>query len=174
MQEPARTPSYRAHALTDLSEGQRFETAGRTITEGDVGRYAGVSGDFTRLHTDAVAAAESDFGERIVHGPLTFAVTTGLLLETGLLAGTIRAFLGVDELRLPAPVFPGDTVTATATVTDCREFESRDDAGLVVFDTAVTNQDGETVLTTDLRFMIDAEATSGERPQEAQPTVTDG
>jgi acyl dehydratase len=174
MQEPARTPSYRAHALADLSEGQRFETGGRTITEGDVGRYAGVSGDFTRLHMDAIASADSDFGERIVHGPLTFAVTTGLLLETGLLAGTIRAFLGVDEMRLPAPVFPGDTVTATATVTDCREFESRENAGLVVFDTTVSDADEETVLTADLRFMIDAEATSAARAEGPQPTVTDG
>jgi acyl dehydratase len=174
MEELARAPSYRSHALSDLSEGQRFETGGRTITEGDVGRYAGVSGDFTRLHTDAVAAAESDFGERIVHGPLTFAVTTGLLLETGLLAGTIRAFLGVDAMRLPAPVFPGDTVRASATVAECREFESRENAGLVVFDTAVTNQDREAVLTADLRFMIDAEGTSAERAEGPQPTVTDG
>ncbi len=152
--------SYRPHALADFEVGQRVETGGRTITEGDVGRYAGVSGDFTRLHVDAEAAADSDFGERIVHGPLTFAVTTGLLLETGVLAGTIRAFLGVEEMRFPAPVFPGDTVTATATVSETHRMDSRPDAGVVVFDTVVRNQDGEAVLTCDLQFMLDREGDS--------------
>lgn len=146
--------SYSAHHLDDFEAGQTFETPGQTMTEATVQTYAGVSGDHTRLHTDAEYARETEFGERIVHGPLTFACTTGLLLRTGLLTGTIHSFLGVDAMQFPRPVYFEDTITATATVTETRELDSRDDVGVVVFDTATRNQHGETVLETPLRFMI--------------------
>lgn len=146
--------SYPAHHFEDLEEGQRIETVGRTITEGDVSDYAGVSGDYTQLHTNAEHAAGTEFGERIVHGPLTFACTTGLLLRTGIFEGTIRAFLGLAEMTLPRPVLVGDTVSATAEIVDLRCLESRDDAGLVVLDSTTRNGDDQPVLETDLRFLV--------------------
>lgn len=149
--------SYEPHALADLSEGQRFESGGRTITEADVVNFAGVSGDFTGLHTDAEAAGESQFGERIVHGPLTFAVATGLFLRTGVIAGTVQAFLGVDELRFPRPLLIGDTVSLVAEVTEVRPMESRPDSGMAIFDLTVSDSDGDPVLTADARFMIERE-----------------
>ncbi len=160
--------SYEPHALEDLSVGQRIESGGRTITEADVVNYAGVSGDWTALHTDVEAANESAFEGRIVHGPLTFAVATGLLLRTGVLAGTIQAFLGAEELDFPRPVRIGDTVSVVAEVTTVRPMESRPDAGLAVFDITVETAAGETVLTADSRFMIrrkDSRETRRERDQ---------
>jgi len=158
--------SYEPHALADLSVGQRFETGGRTITEADVVNFAGVSGDFTALHTDVEAAGESEFGERIVHGPLTFAVATGLFLRTGILAGTVQAFLGVDELRFPRPLLMDETVSLVAEVTEARPMESRPDSGLAVFDLTVSDSAGETVLTTDARFMIAREDSREQRAQD--------
>lgn len=158
--------SYEPHALADLSVGQRFESGGRTITEADVVNYAGVSGDWTALHTDAEAARDSPFGERVVHGPLTFAVATGLLLRTGLLAGTIQAFLGVDELRCPNPLGFDETVSVVADVTEVRPMESRPESGLVVFDLTVATAAGEVVLTADARFMVQRKDSREHRAQD--------
>jgi acyl dehydratase len=149
--------SYPPQTLSAFEVGQRIETAGRTITEADVSTYAGVSGDYTQLHTNAERAGETDFGERIVHGPLTFACTTGLLLRTGILEGTIHSFLGCESMTFERPVFPGDTISATATVTEARELDSRDDIGLVVFDTTARDSEDNAVLSTDLRFMVEQE-----------------
>jgi acyl dehydratase len=62
--------------------GDARTTEARTITEADVTNFAGVSGDFNHIHTDAEAMADSGFGERIAHGALVFAVMTGLLWQS--------------------------------------------------------------------------------------------
>jgi acyl dehydratase len=146
--------SYEPQFFEDLTVGKRFESAGRTITEADVGAHSMFSGDWTEVHTNAEYAGETWFGERIAHGPLTFSVTTGLFARCGVMERAVVAFLGVDELRFPRPVHVGDTVSATFEVTDRRELESRDDAGVVEFDTEVTDADDEPVLTMTMRFMF--------------------
>ena len=69
--------------------------------------------------------------------------------------------MGLFYMDIPNPVFIGDTVSAEYEITDKRDLESRDDAGLVVVDTEMTNQDGESVFAGDMKFLFkrkDAEA----------------
>lgn len=166
--------SYPAHYLEDLAEGQTVESVGRTITEADVANYAGVSGDYTQLHTNAERTADTEFGERIVHGPLTFACTTGLFLRTGILEGSIRAFLGVEEMTLPRPVYVGDTISVTAEVAETRPLDSRGDAGLVIFDSVTRNQNAEPVLETDMRFLVGRKDSCDSDPHVDQPASGGG
>jgi acyl dehydratase len=87
-------------------------TPARTITETDVVQFAQLSGDFNPIHTDAVFAAASPFGERLAHGLLGLSVLTGLVARTGLFDGSAIALLGIEEWRFAQPVRLGDTVHA--------------------------------------------------------------
>src|SRR5690606_37447210 len=91
--------------------GQTVVTAGGTITEGDIVRFAGLSGDFNQIHTDAEYAAQGIFGERIAHGLLVLSIATGLAVQTGNIEGTMLAFREV-EWKFSRPVMIGDTVHA--------------------------------------------------------------
>jgi 3-hydroxybutyryl-CoA dehydratase len=98
--------------IEDLSVGMSA-TFGKTITEADMGLFAGISGDINALHINEEYAAGTPFGGRVVHGILT----------TGLISATIAnklpgpgAIYMEQNIRFLAPVRPGDTVHATVTV----------------------------------------------------------
>lgn len=138
----------------DIEVGDELTTGGRTITAADVSNFAGVSGDFNHLHTDAERMADTAFGERIAHGALVFSVMTGLLWQARDDDTQVVAFYGVDRLRFVAPVFVGDTVHVETAVV---ETESRDHPvanGLVRYDTDAVNQDGETVLSCEILSLL--------------------
>ena len=105
----------------DFEVGQVSETPARTITEADVVNYAGVSGDFNPIHTDAEFARSTPFGQRIVHGPLAFSVLMGLLGRLGELDGTAIAMLGIEEWRFRAPILIGDTIHGRVRIDQKRE-----------------------------------------------------
>lgn len=129
----------------DFKPGQSFETTARTVDAGDVSSFAGLSGDFNPLHVDEAFAASTPFGGRVAHGLLTLAVSSGQQNQLGLFEGTTLALLGFDKLRFTGPVRFGDTVHTELTVKEAKE-SSKPDRGVVVFDTVVKNQRGETVL----------------------------
>ncbi|MFW5919000.1 MAG: MaoC/PaaZ C-terminal domain-containing protein [Halanaeroarchaeum sp.] len=131
-----------------IEVGDTLETAGRTVTEADVTSFAGVSGDFNRLHTDEEYMAESAFGERIAHGALVFSMMTGLLWRRRSEAerDAIVAFYGVDAVRFTAPTFIGDTIYVESTVAETSPVDRADAAGTVRYETEVIDQDGDTVL----------------------------
>lgn len=149
------TYSYEPHALADLEVGDSFETPGRTITEADLVLHSSLTGDWTELHTNAEYASERSYSERIVHGPLTYAIAVGSLLKTGVFERTLRAFLGMTYMAIPRPTFVGDTVSAVGTVEECRHVESRSNAGFVRVDVTVSNQDDDPVMSFDLQFLVD-------------------
>jgi acyl dehydratase len=91
--------------------GQRFVTPGRTITEGDIGAFAALTGDYNPVHTDETFAAATDFGSRIAHGPMGIGMAFGLASRLDLIDGTVVALLGVIW-DFKAPMRPGDTVRA--------------------------------------------------------------
>jgi acyl dehydratase len=99
--------------------GQRFVTPGRTITEADIGAFAGLTGDFNPVHTDEVYAAASDFGSRIAHGPMGIGIAFGLASRLDLIDGTVVALLGVTW-DFKAPMRPGDTIRALIAVQEKR------------------------------------------------------
>jgi acyl dehydratase len=146
--------SYEPQFYEDLTVGKTFESAGRTVTETDLGMHSALTGDWTEVHTNAEYVEGTRFGERIAHGPLTFSMATGLFARCGVMERTVVAFLGVDELRFPRPVHVGDTVSATFEVTDRRESRGDEGAGIVDFATEVTNGEGEPVLVMTMRFMF--------------------
>lgn len=127
----------------DFQIGMKLETAGRTVTEADIVNFAGISGDWNPIHTDAEFAKKIMFGQRIAHGLLTLSIASGLLVRLGLTEKTIVAFYGIDKLRFTEPVFIGDTIKAIAEVVDKEE---REKYGLIIFNVKVVKQTGEVVL----------------------------
>ncbi len=138
----------------EIEVGDVLETAGRTITGADVANFAGVSGDFNHLHTNAERMAESGFGERIAHGALVFSIATGLLWQARERPSHVVAFYGVDRLRFVAPVFLGDTISVTTDVTEKEPRDHPHASGVVRYDVTVSNQDGETVLSCELLSLV--------------------
>jgi acyl dehydratase len=146
--------SYEPHYFGDFEEGQTFQSVGRTVTESDFTLHSMFTGDWTELHTNREYAGEEEFGERVAHGPMTFSLATGFVYRCGFLERTVLAFLGMNYMDIPAPVAMDDTISLAMEVTETKELSSRDDAGLVVIDTTMTNQDDEVVFEGDMKFMI--------------------
>ncbi|MEF8812991.1 MAG: MaoC family dehydratase [Halovenus sp.] len=115
----------------------------RTISESDNQRFCDMTMNQQPLHLDAVFAAETDFGERVVNGLYTMSLAVGLTIPDTT-DGTIVANLGYDDVEHPAPVFHGDTIHAESTVTDKRE-TSDGKRGVVTMTVEVVNQHDETV-----------------------------
>lgn len=129
-----------------IEPGTSWTSVGRTVTEADIVAFAGVSGDFNRLHTDEVWAREnSPYTGRIAHGMLVAAISTGARTP-GYDDLTIIAFLGVER-KMRGPVYPGDTVTSTFTVESARPSASRPGLGILTVLVSTENQLGATVQT---------------------------
>ena len=128
----------------DVEVGLRFETPRRTVTEADLVAFAGVSGDFNPLHTDAVFAAGTIYGQRIAHGALVLSLATGLRQRVGLFDGTLMGLLEIRRWQFKAPVLIGDTIRVANEVTELRE-TSKPDRGMMVQRVDVIKQD-ETVV----------------------------
>jgi 3-hydroxybutyryl-CoA dehydratase len=132
----------------EFRQGESFTTAARTVTEGAIDLFAGLSGDFNPLHTDEESAQKSSMKGRIAHGMLALSVATGLANQLGLFEGTTLALLGMDRIRWTAPVRPGDTIHVELTVKEKKE-SSKPDRGVLVSEVAVKNQRGEAVMTAE-------------------------
>jgi acyl dehydratase len=133
--------------------GQTFKTLGRTVSETDIVNFVNLAGFTEPLFMDMeYVARESVFKGRVAPGALTFALSEGLVMQTGLIHGTGMAYLG-GEIRIVAPVVAGDTLTVNVEVTDKRETQ-KPDRGIVTYRHVVTNQRGETVLEADIKRMI--------------------
>lgn len=116
--------------------GDRKEFS-KTISEGDVYSFAGITGDLNPVHINNVAAEQSRFGKRIVHGMLTasfISTVIGMYLPG---PGTI--YLG-QSLSFEAPVYIGDTITASVEITDIQNGKKAS------LRTIVYNQKGEKVV----------------------------
>ena len=135
----------RGRYFEEFKVGQVFESQARTINPADVSNFAGVTGDFNPLHTDEEFGKKTPFGTRVAHGLLTLGISGGQQNQLGLFEGTALALLGFDKLRFTAPVRFGDTIHTELAVKETKE-SSKPDRGVVVFDTVVKNQKGETVL----------------------------
>ena len=129
----------------DFQVGLTLTTAGRTITEADIVNFAGLSGDFNQLHTDAEYAKQGLFGRRIAHGLLVTSIASGLAAQTGILEGTTLAFREIREWKFIKPVFIGDTVHVVLEVTGTKPMP-RLGGGVVEIKVDVRNQSDETVM----------------------------
>ena len=125
--------------------GQKVISPGRTITEADIMNFAGVAGDFNSIHTDAVYAAETPFGQRVAHGLLILSIASGLAVRTGLMEGTVIAFREIENWKFSKPVFIGDTVHLEMEVVEAKSLP-RLKGGSIKLVLSVINQDGDVVM----------------------------
>jgi acyl dehydratase len=138
----------------DFEVGLEVITSARTITETDIVNFAGLSGDFNFIHTNAVAAAETPFGQRVAHGMLVASIATGLCVQQGFIDGTTLAFRELTW-KFTKPVFIGDTVYVRIKVSETKRM-ARLGGGLVVFEARVLNQDDDVVHKGEMRMLIQA------------------
>jgi acyl dehydratase len=136
----------------EFEVGLEIETAARTITETDIVNFAGLSGDFNFIHTNAEAASETPFGQRVAHGMLVASIATGLAVQQGFIDGTTLAFRELDW-KFTKPVFIGDTVYVQIKVTETKPM-ARLGGGLVVFEARVLNQRDEVVHKGEMKMLI--------------------
>jgi acyl dehydratase len=124
----------------------QFRSPGRTITDADLVGFAGLTGDFSELHTSDVYAKSSQFGRRVAHGMLGLSYAHGLMwARTGELRETAIAFLGISDWRFIGPIYVGDTIFVNYTLAELRDSKSRPTQAIASFDVALVKQDGSTV-----------------------------
>lgn len=135
--------SYR---YEDLYAGMRFRSPGRTITDADLVGFAGLTGDYSELHTSDVYARSSQFGRRVAHGMLGLAYAHGLMwARTGELRETAVAFLGISDWRFVGPIYVGDTIFVNYVLAELRDSKSRPGQAIATFDVELVKQDGSVV-----------------------------
>lgn len=149
--QPGRTYMVVEQFFEDYVVGAGRRSAGRTITETDIVVHAGQTGDFFPHHMDAVWCAGQPFGQRMAHGTLVFSVGIGM---TATDINPHAMSYGYDRLRFVRPVFIGDTITATATISEKRDDTKRPQSGFVVEAIEITNQQGQTVLVCDHLYLV--------------------
>ena len=123
--------------------GKEYYTPSRTITEADVVNFAGLSGDFSALHTNEEYAKKSIYGSRIAYGALTFIISTGLVCQTGIFDGSYIGLLDT-QVQYKAPVRFGDTVTCVLVPVEKR-LTRKPGRGIINFKITVYNQKNEVV-----------------------------
>lgn len=135
----------RGRCWEDQPVGYRFRTARRTVTEADLVAFVTLCGFSEGLFLDAEASrAEGGYSGRLVPGSLTFSYAEGLVVQSGVIAGTGVAYLGAT-VEVKAPVFVGDTIEVHVGVTESRA-SSSPGRGVVTTLNEVFNQRGELVL----------------------------
>lgn len=139
------TPSYqpRGRYFEEFEAGIVIVTAGRTINEADIVNFAGLSGDFNQIHTDAAYAAEGMFGQRVAHGLLILSIAVGLAVQTGMIEGTVLAFREL-AWKFSLPTMIGDTVRARIEILGTKLLP-RLGGGNVTMKVSVLNQRDEVV-----------------------------
>ena len=136
----------------EIEVGEEYESPGRTVTESDIVLFAGVSGDYNILHTDAEFMKQSIFGERIAHGLLGLAIQSGLFTRATRAYATV-AFVGL-RWKFKGPVKIGDTIRLQAKVTAKQE-GSKPECGLVTLERRVLNQRDEVVQEGETDFLVE-------------------
>jgi acyl dehydratase len=143
-------PDDRRH-FDEIEVGEEYESPGRTVTEADIVIFAGLSGDYNVLHTDAEFMKRSIFGERIAHGLLGLAIQSGLLMRAMRPYATI-AFTGL-RWKFKGPIKIGDTIRVRARVIEKKD-ASKPDRGVVTLSRQVVNQRGEVVQEGETDIMV--------------------
>jgi 3-hydroxybutyryl-CoA dehydratase len=129
----------------EFEVGRNIVTSGRTITESDIVAFAGLSGDYNQIHTDAEFSKKTPYGQRVAHGLLGLSIASGLAMRTGVLEGTVLAFREINEWKFIKPVFIGDSVHVEMKVKETKALP-RIGAGSILIVVELQNQDNETVM----------------------------
>src|SRR5829696_5820851 len=153
---------WRGRFYEDFEVGDVYEhRLGRTVTTTDNIWFTLLTQNTAPVHFDHNYAAQTEFGKPLVDSTFTLALVTGQ---------SVTANLGWDEVRLPAPVFEGDTIYSSSEVLEKRESKSRPNIGIVAVKTIGFNQDGTTVITFKRTLMV---YKRGDAPEITRPTLGD-
>lgn len=159
-------PSWTGRTYEDFEIGDVYQHAlGRTVTQTDNIWFTLLTVNPNPIHFDAHYAAQTEFGKPLVDSTFTLALVTGLSVSDISQNGVN---LGWDEVRLPAPVFEGDTIYAQSEVLEKRESKSRPHMGIVKFKTIGYNQDGVVVIEFTRTIMVYKQ---GHTPEIPRPTL---
>ena len=146
-------PGWTGRVFEDFAVGDVYEhPLGRTIIPADNVWFTCMTMNTNPIHFDAEYAAKTEFGKPLVNSCLTLALVTGQSV-TDLTVNAV-ANLGWDEVRLPNPLFEGDTVRSKSEVLETRESKSRPTVGIVRVKTTGLNQHGKPVIEFTRTFMI--------------------
>lgn len=137
--------NIRGQYFEEFEVGQKVTTVGRTVSESDIFQFAGLSGDYNQIHTDADFSKDAPFGQRVAHGLLGLAIASGLIMRTGVLEGTVIAFREINNWKFINPIFIGDTIHVETEVIETKALP-RIGGGSVVIKLDVKKQSGETVM----------------------------
>jgi itaconyl-CoA hydratase len=139
-------PGWRGRFFEDFTVGDVYEhPLGRTVTETDNVWLTLLTQNTAPIHFDAHYAAQTEFGRRLVDSTFTLALVTGQSVTD--VSQNVMANLGWDEVRLPHPVFEGDTIYSQSEVLESRPSASRPNVGVVTVRTTGFNQNGDVVIT---------------------------
>src|SRR5436853_7885495 len=140
----------------DIELGEEYEPPGRTVTAADILIFAGLSGDYNVLCTDAEIMKQLIFGHRIAHGLLGLAIQAGLFTRATQAYATL-AFVGL-RWKFKGPIKIGDTIRLRAKVTAKKE-TSKPDRGVITVERTVVNQRGEVVQEGETDLMVERRRT---------------
>jgi itaconyl-CoA hydratase len=146
-------PGWEGRVFEDFEVGDVYvHPLGRTITSVDNAWFTLLTLNTNPVHFDHHYASGTEFGKPLVNSCFTLALVTGMSVPD--LSQNAMANLGWDDVKLPAPVFEGDTIYARSEVLETRESKSRPNVGIVRVATTGFNQGGTTVITYTRTIMI--------------------
>ena len=144
---------WTGRVFEDFTVGDVYEhPLGRTILDADNVWFSCLTMNTNPIHFDGEYAARTEFGKRLVNSCFTLSLVTGQ--STMDLTMNAVANLGWDDVKLPHPVFEGDTIYARSEVLEARESKSRPTVGIVRVKTTGVNQDGTAVIEFARTFMV--------------------
>lgn len=129
-----------------------YHPLGKTILEADNQWFTLLTQNTARIHFDDVAASVTEYGRPLVNSTFILALVTGQSVID--LTFNVFANLGWDDVRMPAPVFAGDTISSRSKVIEKRVSTSRPGTGIVVVSTEGYNQDGVVVIRFRRTFLV--------------------
>ncbi len=144
---------WKGRVFEDFEVGDVYvHPLGRTVLPVDNSWFTLLTQNMNPIHFDLAYAAKTEFGRPLVDSTFTLALVTGQ--STIDLSFNVMANLGWDEVRLPNPVFEGDTIYSRSEVLEARESKSRPNVGIVRVKTTGSNQDGTVVIEFKRTFMV--------------------
>ncbi len=144
---------WAGRVFEDFEVGDIYEhPLGRTVLPADNVWFTCLTMNTNPIHFDAAYASKTEFKRPLVNSCFTLALVTGQSV-TDLTVNAV-ANLGWDEVKLPHPLFEGDTVRSKSEVLETRESRSRPNVGIVRVRTTGVNQEGQTVIEFVRTFMI--------------------
>lgn len=137
----------------DFAVGDVYEhRPGRTISEADNTWFTLLTMNQHPIHFDAEYARHSEFGKPLVNSALTLSIVAGMSVSD--VSQKAIANLGWTDIKMPAPVFHGDTLYAESEVLEMRESKSRPTQGIVTVETRGTKADGTVVMTYKRQVLV--------------------